>query len=113
MTTCNYCQKQFKPRPQVKHPKACNDLNCQRLRQRDNEQDWHQRHREKYDNRYHDRMSKVRREKMLRYFSDLLEFFRVGSEFLNVKVNFDEFLPVLKDLCFVLGIRRLNKLWSI
>ena len=51
MCTCEFCNTEFEPRPQVKNPRACS--NCQNARQRANEKEWRNRHLGLYDGKYH------------------------------------------------------------
>ncbi len=110
MHNCNYCHKPFVPRPQVKFPKACNQLNCQKKRQRDNERSWHARRAEKYDHKYHNNRRKYREKLIESYLRKLLEALRVGLLFWGYDFSQERWMDFLRRPFQRLGLRRINKL---
>lgn len=106
--TCSYCNAIYQPRAQVKNPKACNKSPCQRLRQRDNEREWHRKNRDLYDREYHKIQRTCRQKCILDTISNLIEFFTVGARFAGRSIGDTQ---ILTQLFASIGIRKLNKLW--
>ena len=65
MHQCEFCGASFCPRPQVKKPRACGRLGCQKKRQKSNELDWRNRNLTQSDPQYH-RLRKLARLKQLK-----------------------------------------------
>lgn len=112
MKKCKYCNKQYTPRPQVKNPIACNDPKCQKKRQSDNEKSWHQRNKEKFDSRYHQRKRKSRYKKMISVLKKITQIISVGSKFLGAPINLNHFESLMLKFLKPLGIRQINKFWN-
>jgi hypothetical protein len=111
MRTCKYCNNDFRPRPQVKNPKACLSAICQKKRQRDNEKAWKIRHLKEYDRHYY---SDQKQKRILLLKNKSAEFFNAltaGFRFLKIEIS-EVPLKHYWDLFFMgLGIRVVNKLW--
>lgn len=112
MHNCNYCHKPFVPRPQVKFPKACKQLNCQKKRQRDNERAWHARCGGKFDRKYHNNRRKYRKKLIETYLRKLLEALKAGLLFLGYSFSEGQWVGFLQEPFRRLGLRRINKLWQ-
>ena len=69
MHICEFCNNQYTPRKQVKNPRACNKDECQKARQRDNENAWKKRHFDQYDKEYYE----IQRDKRFREIQSVLE----------------------------------------
>lgn len=62
---CEFCGDKFQARPQVKNPRACSKIICQKKRQKSNELEWKQRNPSEFDSLYH-RVCKDARVKQIR-----------------------------------------------
>jgi len=110
MRNCEFCLIIFHPRPQVKNPRACPDLLCQKKRQRTNEREWRAAHAKDPDPGYH-RIRRRQRISLLQKISrSILECIEVGGRFLNRRYDAAELGQILDELTLRLGIRRANKL---
>lgn len=109
MHQCEFCHDMFKPRPQVKHPRACK--NCQGKRQQANEQAWHLRNRGLYDGEYHGLQKQVRRKQLQKFSAALSRCLDVGKNFLGIDFNLNGMADFFFQFLSQLGIRRANKLW--
>lgn len=112
MHTCKYCNKPFYPRPQVKNPKACNNPECQKKRQRENERVWHSKNKAKFDAAYHRVKRKIRNKAILKVFLFLIEALRVGLTMYAKTLDTEAFENTFKGWFLKLGLRQINKLWS-
>ena len=113
MNKCEFCNDIFKPRPQVKNPRACDKPECQQKRQSLNEKEWREKNQGLYDGKYHS-VKRVERKKTLDKLSDqVFQCIKVGKEFLNQKLNLELVNVFLVDFFHNLGIRCANKLWSL
>ena len=114
MCTCEFCNTEFTPRPQVKKPRACS--NCQKLRQKANEKSWRTKHLGIYDRKYHRIKREVRQSEIRTKAKDVIRCIKVGGTLLGVNLSEEIqqsmnelFLKFLSDL----GIRRANKFWPV
>ena len=106
MRTCEFCHTDFKPRPQVKKPRAC--ANCQGKRQRSNEYDWRLRNPQYSSGEYHELMREKRKRWLKEAAERLLKCVEVGRNFLGVSFSIDGMEIVLTEFLTSLGTRRLN-----
>lgn len=111
MHRCEFCNTCFQSRPQVKHPRACQ--NCQKQRQRGNEKTWHFKHKTNFDRKYH-AIQKAQRLGSIKSVSvNICHWIKTGALFYgNSFLNSDwenSFLVFLVGL----GIRKVNKFWSL
>jgi len=114
MCTCEFCNSEFSPRPQVKKPRAC--PNCQRLRQRANEKAWREKNLGCYDGKYHSAKRDGRKAAIQEKVTDLLRCIEVGGTLLGVpftKEIRDSFQGIFLKFMFTLGIRIVNKVWPV
>ena len=108
---CEFCGASFCPRPQVKKPRACARLDCQKKRQRSNELDWRDRNSTRSDPHYH-RIRKQARLKQLKSASVIFcRCFSTGATLLGEALSVDDFEEIFFQLLMRLGLRRVNKLW--
>ena len=112
MHYCNYCKCKFNSRGQVKNPIACFKPECQKQRQRDNERNWHDKHRDRFDGRYHKARRKVRNAIILAMIRKIVQAVKVG--FTLTAQGFDSvlFQTFLQAALPALGLRHANKLWD-
>lgn len=82
MHTCEFCHTDFKPRPQVKKPRAC--ANCQGKRQRSNEYDWRLRNPQYSCAEYHILMREKRKRWLKEAAVRLMKCIEVGRDFRTV-----------------------------
>jgi hypothetical protein len=106
MHTCEFCSIQFEARPQVKIPRACKD--CQVLRQRANERDWHERNLHLHSHTYHKSKREVRLTKLRKLASVFTECLRVGQDFFGIKF-LNDFELFFAQAFIRLGVRQINK----
>lgn len=110
--TCKFCKKQFIPRPQTRNPTACDNPECQRKRQRQNEIDWHEQNKNLYGLEYH----RIKKQQRLKTLIDLRKIFmkaiKAGMELLGIRLNFDCLNLCIQKFFVNLGIRSVNKLWN-
>ena len=114
MCTCEFCNTEFTPRPQVKNPRACS--NCQKLRQRSNEKSWRTKHLGIYDSKYHKAKRAVRQLAIRTKVKDVIRCIKVGGTLLGLNLS-EEIQQSMIDLFFKflsdLGIRHANKFWPV
>ena len=112
--TCEFCSTQFEPRPQIKNPKACNKETCQRARQRQNENDWHQKHKDFYikNAKYHKEQRIERYRLIMQIINDLLDAMFSGFRFKKIQVNCELFKTLFHNFMCRIGIRKINKFYS-
>jgi len=108
---CEFCQTEYRPRAQVKNPKACLNADCQRARQRANEKAWREQHTHLSSKEYHRVRRKQRAHKLQAVVASILKCLEVGARFLNQPVEHGAFLEFLEAFVLELGIRRANKFW--
>ncbi len=109
MHQCEFCNAMFKPRPQVKRPRACG--NCQSKRQQQNEKLWQERNLQRYDPLYH-RTRRQQRLALLRLKTKkLIECLRVGGHFFGLSFLNGVLDAAIEGVLIQLGIRRVNKFW--
>ncbi|MFA6190691.1 MAG: hypothetical protein WC711_04265 [Candidatus Staskawiczbacteria bacterium] len=113
MHCCEFCHIQFQPRNQVKNPRACLTENCQKLRQRDNEKSWKQKHLEQYDNEYHEIQREKRTKEIEDILKSILDCIKAGIRFFGKNIQFDNFTAHFSSFIFKLGIRKINKFWNL
>lgn len=106
MHCCEFCSTHFLSRPQVKSPRACS--NCQELRQRANEREWHEKQTH-FDDAYHGIRRKQREQKILKLVSILIECLRVGQSLSGLKFDSQKFSQILAVRLLELGVRQINK----
>jgi hypothetical protein len=112
MHCCEFCHIQFTPRNQVKNPRACVTEKCQKLRQRDNEKTWKQKHLDQYDKEYHEIQRDKRDKEIEDILNSILKCIEVGINFLGQKIEFQNFKVYFTTFIFKLGIRQINKFWN-
>jgi hypothetical protein len=106
MHECEFCRTDFLSRPQVKNPRACE--NCQSLRQRANEREWHERQ-SKFSDRYH-QLRRGQRLKLIEALTKvLMECLSVGGRLLGTPLNLEKLCEVLTRFLVELGVRQINK----
>ncbi len=113
MQDCEFCHSQFKPRPQVKSPRACGKQECQRERQRENEKAWHSRNPGIYDGKYHSVKRRERLQELRKIAGRLKECLAVGATMLGVTVDEGQILLILERFLLGLGIRTANKFCNV
>ena len=106
---CEFCLKNFTPRPQVKTPRACS--NCQRLRQRSNERDWHRRNQGLYDAKYHQSQRIQRHQYLKKCVEKIIRFCQAGSRLFEEPVSISSLKQIMLPFFIQLGVRAANKLW--
>ena len=109
MRSCEFCHCEFEHRPQVKSPRACLSLECQRSRQRANEREWRERHPGYADAKYHKIRRQQRAGKIKSTAAALMKCVRVGRELLGIDLAVDVFRDFLERFLFELGVRQINK----
>jgi hypothetical protein len=113
MGRCEFCQCNFEHRPQVKNPRACGKLACQRLRQRTNEREWRDRQPLSPGANYHEIRRGQRTRKIKRIAATLTKCFETGRRFLGLDVSIEVFAKILEVALLDLGLRKINKFWRI
>lgn len=114
MFTCEFCNSEFSPRPQVKKPRACQS--CQRLRQRANEKAWREENLGYYDGKYHSSQRKARKAAIEEKIIALLKCIEVGGTVLGVPLTKEilkSFQAQFLKFISALGFRYANKLWPV
>jgi hypothetical protein len=114
MCTCEFCNTEFEPRPQVKIPKACKD--CQKARQRANEKAWRNKHLGIYDGKYYQVKRESRKAKIKMKVKDLIKCVEVGGTLLGIAITKEiqeSFCDILLKFLIGIGIRRANKFWAL
>jgi hypothetical protein len=110
---CEFCLTDFEVRPQVKRPRACQKPKCQEKRQRLNEREWRVRHPGLYDAKYHG----VMRERRTRAIQSIVIVFekciQIGVSLAGVDLKLAEFVLVFEKFLLSLGVRQINKFWTI
>ena len=109
MHQCEFCNAMFRPRPQVKSPKACGF--CQAKRQRQNEKLWREKNLQRYDPLYHRTRKLQRLERLRLKAKEFIECLRVGSQFLGLSFLIGILDSMIEKFLVTLGIRRVNKFW--
>ena len=112
MHACEFCLSKFDCRPQVKNPRACLKPDCQRLRQRANEREWHERNPKYLDNEYHRSQREVRLKRILAITTLLKKCMSIGRDLLGIRFNADEIAAFLERWLLDLGLRQINKFWT-
>jgi hypothetical protein len=114
MCTCEFCNTEFEPRPQVKNPRACS--NCQKARQRANEKSWRNKHLGLYDGKYHQVKRECRKAAIKTKVKDLIKCVEVGGTLLGIAITKEiqeSFCDIFLKFFASLGIRRANKVWPL
>jgi hypothetical protein len=109
---CEFCTAVFQPRPQVKNPRACS--NCQKQRQRLNEQEWRAKNSHLSSGDYHRIYREQRLKKITLFVETLIQAMNVGLQFYDF--NFDKNLAPHLNLVMIkflshLGLRQISKFW--
>ena len=112
MHKCDYCNTIYQPRPQVKNPKACPKVKCQKLRQRSNEKSWKLNNKAFYGKDYYEAQKEKRSKVISEKVNETISCLSVGSKFLNKDFNEENFQELLFHFYTRLGVRSINKLWS-
>ncbi len=113
MCICEFCNTEYRPRPQVKNPRACNNDRCQKLRQAANEREWRKIHDHLDSKEYHQIRRKQRLEKINKLNAAIIKSFSVGVDFLGLPINIDVFSAIFRHLFSGLGLRKMNKFWTV
>lgn len=108
MHKCEFCHIQFTPRNQVKNPRACLTENCQKLRQRDNEKSWKQKHLDQYDKEYHEIQREKRTQEIEDILKSLLDCIKAGIRFFGKNIQFDNFTAHFSYIVFAPYRNQLN-----
>ena len=116
MHECKYCSTIYEPRPQVKNPQACGKEECQKARQRDNENAWREKNKAHYGKDYFEQQRAERDGLIQAVVADVVRCIEVGKEFLSEtskleEFNLDKFKNALEYFFLSLGIRKTNKFW--
>ena len=101
----------FHCRPQVKRPRACSK--CQSKRQRENEKAWRIKNKCRFDRVYARGQKQQRRNTLREVASALTSNLQIGARFNGKSFPFDEMKEALFQFLYNLGIRRVNKLWTV
>jgi hypothetical protein len=112
MLICSYCHSPFRPRPQVKNPRACARKACQRSRQRDNEEAWRLRNMGRFDSQYHRDQRRQRMKHIQTAITAFLECLRIGAAISQATSKIVEMGELVRRFILELGVRRLNKFWT-
>lgn len=112
MKCCEFCLSEFHPRPQVKNPRACQRLECQKLRQIQNEKEWRSRNPDYPGEKYYEINRSQRRRHIRCVVQSMLRCFEVGGKLFGLQIIMEEFSQVLEGFLLGLGVRRINKFWS-
>jgi len=108
---CEFCGVSFKPRSQVKKPRACAQPVCQKKRQRSNELACRQKDGPQRDSDYHRVCKAVRLQKLKEISKRVTACIHTGAIYLKEKV-LDEFLQdFFLQFLIGVGIRKVNKFW--
>jgi len=109
---CEFCSLEFCPRPQVKHPRACSAITCQKQRQRSNENNWRDRQTDTGLGTYQAVQREHRKQAISRIIEEILRCLGVGRRLAGLS-EFNDSARALLDRIFLrLGIRVVNKFWS-
>lgn len=111
MHKCEFCFSNFHARPQVKRPRAC--PNCQKKRQRANEKAWHIKHKDQFDQRYHQVQKMIRFKLIKQVLVEFLKYLRVGCSIHGQQLHWGLFESYFLKFLGDLGIRRVNKFWQV
>ena len=111
MHSCIYCNCKFNSRKQVKNPKACFNSECQGKRQRDNEKNWHAKHWDRFDKRYHRTRRKARNTLIFAMIEKILHATTIGFTMIVQGFDIDHYRAFLQEALPALGLRNANKLW--
>ena len=112
MHRCIYCECEFNSRVQVKNPIACSNSECQKKRQRDNERDWHEKQRARFDGSYHQARRKARKAIILAMVQKIVKAIKIGFTLTGQELDSHLFQDFLEKALPALGLRRANKLWD-
>ncbi len=110
MHTCEFCNRSYSPRPQVKRPRACKY--CQSQRQSSNEKAWRDRHLGLYDKKYHQIKKRKRIATVEAVASKATECLKAGLLFMGIRADVPSIGAYITKLFLSIGIRKLNKLWA-
>lgn len=110
MHQCEFCQMTYKPRLQVKNPRACMAKICQNRRQRANERAWRTRKGVMSDPVYHQIRRQQRRKMIEIIVEQFFECISAGHRLLNRRFHETEMKAALQIFFSRLGVRRVNKL---
>ena len=110
MHICEFCHTSFRPRAQVKHPRACSK--CQKARQRANEDAWHERNPKYSDKLYHLVQKKQRMKRLGELVQIIVECLRVGKDFLRHNFDLEKTRVLFSQFLADVGIREINKFWK-
>lgn len=111
MCICEFCHTSFKPRAQVKHPRAC--PRCQGKRQRANEKAWYERNPKYLDKLYHSVKKKQRMKRIWGIVEILCECVKVGKDFLRHRLDLENIRTFFSQFLAHIGIRKINKFWDV
>ena len=111
MCTCEFCKREFQPRPQVKNPRACKE--CQAARQRDNEYNWKERHKDIYNKEYYEQQKIKREDEKKKYADELIECLEVGMKFLEKKLRIGEFRNFIMHIFSHLGLTKIKQVLEV
>ena len=109
---CEFCSAVFRPRPQVKSPRACDKVNCQAARQKANEKAWREQNHRLYDRVYHAAKRSLRLSKLKELLTAFMDALKVGSRLKGLDLRFEQIEECLSQTFLELGSRRTNKLWT-
>ena len=109
---CEFCNREFTPRPQVKHPRACFESSCQDARQRTNEKDWRNRQDEGGPDSYDSLQRSVRMAGIKEIVAEILKCLNVGRRMYKMSNFSPEAADLFVQIFLKLGIRKTNKFWT-
>lgn len=112
MKCCEFCLTEFHPRPQVKKPRACSRVECQKLRQIQNEKEWRERNPEYPGEKYYEIKRSQRKRRIQSIAKSLIKCIEVGGKLFGIEIIMEDFSRILEELLFGLGVRRINKFWN-
>ena len=110
MCKCEFCDRFFTPRPQTKKARACKERECQIKRQRLNEKEWKNGHKDEYGAKFYREYRVERFGVISKLVERILKVLRIGCTALHENFSIDDFKEILMPFLSRLGIRRVNKL---
>ena len=108
---CQFCNLEFNPRPQVKHPRACGSSLCQGERQRTNEKDWRNLQSKTGSGRYDAVQRGLRNSAIKAIVAEILKCLGIGRRITGLPEFRPELSGFFTKIFLGLGIREINKFW--
>ena len=108
---CEFCNREFSPRPQVKYPRACFERSCQAERQKTNEKDWRNRQDVIRPNSYDSLQRGLRTAAIKKIVAEILKCLGIGRRMSGFSDFGASSVDFFTQIFLNLGIRRTNKFW--